>query len=902
MKNKELNLEGRQLNAGTGYSAEDGSFEPSRMEAYEVAAHFGTDMENGLTKQKVRRKRMEVGVNAFQPEHDASMANGIKRQLCGVYMPLMVVSLLLCAAFTSGAEVYTPLAALLVAIMFINAALESHAASTLNKTTRANAMRTTVLRGGKLISVSSVALVPGDMIQLENGSVVPADARLCEANRLTVLETPITGIKESTEKDAEYIARGEENGSYNMVYAGTIVTSGRATAIVCRTGKSCRLYKSQGDMGKLPSVFTSIIRKFSMFSIVLSALCFLLVVVGLIIGRPLVDAYMMALSCAVCCMPQSAYALGFGGFAAGVRRMYKKGAVLRRFAVVDTLCVTDSLMCDKDVAFPMSELRPKRVFINKDYYTVSPESKANIKKVLTYALLCSDLRRSATAEKLGDGFFGMPADVSLARECDRIGIDIDSFKEEYFRIEADYGKNGEIKRALYLHNDANLLIMRGTPEEILPLCAGYDAGNLNNRFDEYSRRRMEQAAKAMGDASQHVIAIASAVCDCDSLKNTVTAQRRLVLNGFIGLYTSLELDSAGAVYKCAAGGIETVLLSGDAYVTAVNMAKNAGIIKDEKQVIAAEQLKYADRGLYIADSEKYKLYLHFDEEQWLDAMRIRRDKGHTVAVTAESTDRLAMMREADVSFVPAATSAETVKYAADVLLYKNGLKTVESVLSTSKVIYRRIAGAARQLCIGGTALFVCFAIALFAGGAYPMRIQEALIGGSLLNLLLAFACAYAPDHRKLLQDRVDYKGSLYSGLFSVIYGALAGACLYGTSVLLARLGVSEQETAFCMLLSFAVCLFGGMLFGAEQQHFYRSSAFKNALVPIMGLVCAACIALFGAVPRLSVLLGYALPQYRAVLVSFLVPVALFALSQTALIIKELIAKPNKSKLRKETEI
>lgn len=904
MKKRELSQQSQALkfSAGTGYSAEEGGFEPAKMEAYEVAAHLGTDMEKGLTKQQIRRKRMDVGINALQPEHDASMASGIKRQLCGVYMPLMIVSLLLCAAFTSGAEVYTPLAAMLAAIMFINAALESHAASTLNKTTRDNAMRVSVLRGGKYVSLSSVALVPGDMIQLESGSVVPADARLAEANRLTVLETPVTGVKESTEKDAEYIARDEEHGSYNMVYAGTIVTSGRATAIVCRTGKSCRLYKSFGDIGKLPEAFTGTVKAFSIFSMALSALCFLLVVAGLILGRPIVDAYMMAVCCAACCMPQSVYALGFGGFAAGVRRMYKKGAVLRRFSVVDTLCVTDSLMCDKDVAFPMSELRPKRVFINKDYYAVSAESKAEIEKVLTYALLCSDLRRSGTAEKLGDGFFGMPADVSLARECDRIGIDIDAFKEKYFRIEADYAKNGMIKQALYLHNDTNLLIMRGTPEEILPLCAGYDAGKLNNRFDDYSRRRMEQAAKAMGDDSQHVIAIASAVCDCDSLKNTVMAQRRLVLNGFIGLYTSLELDSAGAVYKCAAGGIETVMLSPDAYVTAVNMAKNAGIIRDEKQVMSAEQLKYADRGLYIADSEDYKLYLHLSEEQWLDAMRIRRDKGHTVAVTAESTDRLAMMREADVSFVPAATSAETVKYAADVLLYKNGLKTVESVLSTSKLIYRRIVGAARQLCIGSTALFTCFAIALLSGLQYPLRLQESLIGGTLINLVLAAAAAYAPDHRKLLQDEVDYKGGIYSKLFPIIYGALSGGVVFGASALIARLGASGQETAFCMLLAYSVCLFGGLLFGAEQQHFNASSAFKNALLPLMGFITAAVVALVVAVPKLAGLLGYALPDYKAALASVLLPVALFSFCQTALIIKDLISKSNKSKQRKEIDL
>ncbi len=901
MSKKELDVKDRKLNVGTGGSAEGEDFDPSKLEAYEVAARLGTDMENGLTRQQVRRRRMDAGLNVLKTEHPSSMANGIKRQILGLYLPLMVASLLLCAVFTTGAETYTPLAAMLAVVMCINAALYSYAAMTLNKTTRDNSMRAAVKRGGKLLSISSVGLVPGDMIQLESGSVVPADARLAEANRLTVLETPITGVEESTFKDAEYIASGKRRGSYNMVYAGTIVTSGRASAIVCRTGRDCRLYKKEGEEALLPETFNRAMKLFSAFSVVVAAVGFLFVVIGLIMGRPLVDAYMGALACAACCMPQTAYALGFAGLAAGVRRMYRNGAVIRKLSTVDTLCLVDSLMCDKEAAFPMSELRPKRVFINKSYYPVSPESRESIRKVLTYALLCSDLRRSSASEKLGDGFFGMPADVSIARECDRIGIDIDSFKEEYFRIEAEYAKDGRIKRALYLHNDANLLIMRGAPEEILPLCAGYEAGALNNRFDDYSRRRMEQAAKDMGDASQHVIAIASAICDSDSLRNTVTADRRLVLNGFIGLYTSLELDSAGAVYKCAAGGIETVLLSGDAYVTAVSMAKNAGIIKSEKQVIAAEQLKYADRGLYIADSEQYRLYLGLDEEQWFDAMRIRRDKGHVVAVTAEGTDRLPMMREADVSFVPAGTSAETVKYASDVLLYKNGLKTVESVLSSAKLIYRRIVCAARQLCSGSVAMLVCFLAALLSGSAYPLRVEEALIGGCVFNFAFALALAFAPGHRKLLEDRVDYKGKTFGRVFPAVYGAACGFCLCFEDFMLTRLGAAEGERAFCMLLCFALLLLCGTLFGAEQKHFYRSSAFKNALIPLAGVFCAAFMALLLFLPGAKELFGYALPRYRAALTAFLAPVSLFAAFQAALMLVELFTKQNKNKYGKESE-
>lgn len=877
-----------KINMGTGYSAEDGEFDPAQMEAFEVAAYFGTDMEKGLTKQQARRIRMEKGFNVLQSEFDTGFISAVKRQLGGICLPLMAASLLACAVFYPENELYVPLAALLVGVMLACAAIEQYFASQLNKFQREKAMRTAVLRNGKLISISNTSLVLGDVIELETGSIVPADARIAEANGLKVLETPVTGIRESTHKDAEYIAEEEGRGSYNMLYAGTVVTSGRCKAIVCRTGADCFLYRKQKRAeSQLPRIFKRASAVSGIFTISLSALSLLLVVCGLILGKPLVEVYMLSASAALCCMHSTASSLGFAAFVSGIKRMYKSGAVLRKLSAVDSLCVTDCLMCDMDVAFPMSELRPKRVYVNKDYYSVAPENRENIRKVLTYALLCSDLHRSNIHGDLGEGFTGMPADVSLARECDRIGIDIDSFAKEYFRIEAEYGENGEIKRALYLHNDTNLLILRGKPEEILPLCAGYAGNGTNNRFDDFSMRRMQQAAREMGGASQHVIAVASAVCDCDDLRSASVAYRRLVLNGFVGLYTSLKLDSASAVYKCAAGGIETVMLSDDAYVTAVNTAKNAGVIKSEKQVMAAEQLKYADRGLYIADSESYKLYLHLNDEEWLDALRIRKDMGKTVAVTAETTDRIPMMHEADVSFVPVSTSVESVKHGADVLLFKNGLKTVETVIRASKMIYKRIACINRQFAMSASAMLVPAIFSTLFGIKAPLRLQDAIICGVVLNLVFALSAAFTSDHRTLLQDRLDYTSKTGGIPFAAVYGALCGGCLLGVNAFLTRLGGGPLSNSAVLLSSFTLLMFFGLLFGAEQKHVFASSAFKSYTVPLGALAAAVAVALLLLVPSLYIPLGYALPGYKQWLVGILLPIALFALFQGGLMLKEL---------------
>ncbi len=900
MKHEEISEKEYKSTIADASDAEE--FTPSDMEAFEVAAHFGTDLENGLKKQQVRRARMKHGLNLPRPEYSTSLKESLKKQFLYLNLPLCAVSLLLCAAFYEGNELYTPLAMLLLALFSVSAALLRYGSALLNKTMRENAMRATVIRDGKRLSISSVGLVPGDVIELLNGNIVPADARLAETNGLFVLETPVSGVTVSVAKDAEYTTASEEKGSYNMVYAGTIVTGGSALAIVCRTGKDCRLFPERDDAEKqLPEMLKSACLSSRRLSFAVTLLGFIAVLYGFFTERALVDTYMSAMAVACCCMSGGFEALAFAAFAAGVRKMHKNGALLRRFSATDTLCRVNSVMCDKETAFPKSELEPKRVFINRDYYDVTRAGKDSISKVLTYALLCSDVRRVSNAATVGEAFYGLPEDVSLARAYDNVGLDLDSIPQEFFRIEADF--EGTVKRALYLHNDKNLYVIRGKPEDILPLCAGYDAFTTNNRFDEFSMRRMTDAARSMGDASQHVIAVASAVCECDSLRNTTMAERRLVLNGFIGLYTSLKLDSASAVYKCAAGGIETVMRSDDAYVTAVNMAKNAGIIKSEKQVMSAEQLRHADRGLYVADSGDYKLYLNYDDEQWLDVLRIRKDMGKTVAVTAESTEGLPLMQEADVSFAPTGTAPETVKYTSDVLLYKSGLKTVEAVLRCSKMIYRRITCAASQYAVGALTLLMCFLGAIVTGIECPLRLQDILIGGCLVNTLFAAAAAATPDHRKLLEDKAVYGATPFGKLFPLMYSLSSAGIIYVLDyvlTLMPMIGPAQHKTT--VLLCYILCMFFHLLFGAEQRHVLASSALKNWFVPLSLIGAVAVMAALLSVDYLGVTLRYNRLSYRAILLAFAFAAALFVLFQAMLIIKELLdkrqPKPKKPKKTK----
>lgn len=895
--NRKLTI--KTITSKTGARAAQTGFSPAFMEAYEVASYFGTNVTNGLTKHQVKRSRLKHGSNTVIPEFAKSIASSIKSQLLNVAELLLVASLLCYGAFTGNEGTYFAAVAV-VLVVCCCAFMEKRAADSLNEIARFGAQNVTVIRDGRTVSVKEKALVPGDVILLENGSVVPADARLIEVGgHLFVLETPLNGVEVSVEKSAVYVAKSEKDEAYNMVFAGTIVTSGSGVAIVCHTGADTKMGKRFPEAeSRLPRRLCSLTETSKRISFITYVACFVLMLISTLFGGDLVHAYMLAVAVCATTLHNVFGVLCFASFADGIKQMAEDGAVIKRYSAVDKLCRVNSVMCDKATAFPLSEMNAELVYINDRHYKVNEENKQKISKIFTYALLCSDTKRNGSSKnKDARDFIGNPADVAMACALDRIGIDIDSFKESHFRIEADPEPKGGVTRALVLHNDRNVLILRGNPEHIVRLCAGYEADGINKRFDEASKRRILEAAADMGDASQHVIAVASATTEADSLRASLTAERRLVLNGFIGLYTSLELNSANAVYKCNAGGIETVLKSPDAYVTAVAGAKDAGILKSEEQVISGEEIRAMDRGLYIADSPKYKLYLHVSEEEWADVLRLRKADGRVTAATVENTEEIPLMRDADVCFASEANTPETVKYAADVLVLKGGLNSICNSLQKARMINKRILAAFEQTVATQLTFLVCFAVSAFLGLSCPFRATDAVICGVLFGSVYTAAAVFAPCDRKILEDRTDYgkKNVPIENLIAPALFSFGGTiCIYINFLVGKRLTDVDERLYSMSLVCMAAVLLVYLCVGVEKRSVIFSSALKNRFILLaVGAVCAVT-AMMLYVPRFSGAFGFAPIGGRLVLTALLCPISLFVVLQIALFVRELVKKPAKT--------
>ena len=311
-------------------------------------------------------------------------------------------------------------------------------------------------------------------------------------------------------------------------------------------------------------------------------------------------------------------------------------------------------------------------------------------------------------------------------------------------------------------------------------------------------------------------------------------EKRLIFKGFIGCYMSVYVDSASAVFKCTQAGIEPVVRTDESFYTAVSHAKNAGIITDESQVITGEQLRSMDEGLYIANSPDYKVYRGVTDAEWLRVLRLRKEDGKAVAVTAERMEDLTLMSEADATFVSNSQAPETILQSADVLIDAGGFDVITRVLECARSIYKRVYSVVQYLTVAYAMLVFSALLSLCSGMAFPARVSEIVFAGFGANLLFALALAFAPTHRKILTDRIPrYTARPKLSDFAVPLAYAGGGAL---ALLLSYLAGNAEGAHSRVLVTFVLLLAMFAFSGSSKQSLVTSRAYRNyLLLPALGI-------------------------------------------------------------------
>ena len=687
-----------------------------------------------------------------------------------------------------------------------------------------------------------------------------------------------------------------------MVCALSVVTGGSAKAIVTATGKDTAVRLLSGDRTRdpMPALLKYIRSTGRFISLAAVVTDFVLILLGLLMNRDIVNVFALALTIGFVSLSDSAFALASSAIGLGMKKASAAGASLKNLNSIAKLCFIDTVMCEKDSAFPPRQLTAQTAYVDFRRIPIEKQNRDALEELLTLSLVCSNFREKFENPSLYrrrrnlDLFYeGSQSDLALIKACGDLGVEIAELKNNYFKIETEYSTGGEATRTLVLHEGKNLVILKGAPEMVVSRCAGYMSGGEAKKMTPAAAKRLLDEAAQLSRESMTVYAVAAGVTDCDSLKK-IDAEKRLLFRGFIGCYTSVYVDAASAVYKCAQAGIEPVVRTDESYYSAVSHAKNAGIITDESQVITGEQLRGMDEGLYIANSPDYKVYRGVTDAEWLRVLRLRKEDGKAVAVTAERMEDLTLMSEADATFVSNSQAPETILQSADVLIDAGGFDVIARVLECARSIYKRVYAVVQYLVVAYAMLVFSALLSLLCGLEFPARVTEIVFAGFGANLLFALALAFAPTHRKILTDKIPrYTARPRLADFAVPLGYAGGGAL----ALLLSYFAGSAEAAHARVLVTMVLLLAAFAFsGSSKQSLVTSRAYRNyLLLPALALSLAGMALLLYYAPAREAF-GYALPGAVDLLTAAGAAALNFVCLQLALFVINKI-KTNRSRAR-----
>ncbi len=665
---------------------------PYMQNSEELLRELGTDMTNGLSGSEALGRSSKYGENRLREKKKRTalqrFAGQFRDAMILILIAAAIISFAAVCAERNWGELFEP--ALILLIVLLNAVMgvyqEGKAERALDALKNMSAPRARVIRDGTERVIDAKELVPGDIIRLEAGDFVPADARLLQSAGLKSEESALTGESIPSEKDfmAE-ISEGAPLGDrHNMVYAGCSITYGTATAVVTATamdtemGKIANLLEGEEE-GQTP-LQAKLAQLGKYLGIVALAACAIIFIAGLANGIPLLEIFMTAVSLAVSAIPEGLPAIVTVVLSIGVQRMVKKNALIRKLPAVETLGGASVICSDKT-----GTLTQNRMILTKAYTDgsaepegISDSSSEGVKRLLMYAALCSDgsvIFGGGEEQHIGD-----PTETAIVLAAHKNGMPKDELNKRYPRIaELPFDSERKLMSTVNRIDGKCTVIVKGAFDVMGSRCI---AGDL-----EAARR----VGESMSESALRVLAVAYKVIDgLPSEISSDALENGLIFMGLVGMIDPPRPEAGEAVALCRRAGIKPVMITGDHVVTASAIARELGILLDGDLAVTGAELDA------ITDSEldsrvgSISVYARVSPENKIRIVKAWQRKGEVVSMTGDGVNDAPALKAADIGCAMGITGTDVAKGAADMTLTDDNFATIVDAVREGRGIYANI--------------------------------------------------------------------------------------------------------------------------------------------------------------------------------------------------------------------
>lgn len=861
----------------------------------DILDKFNVSIDNGLSSEQVDAAREKYGYNKLKEKKNKSNFQRFIDQ----FKDVMILILLLAAAISFGIAFYErdlegffePLIILLIVIVnaIIGIIQESKAEKALQALQNLSAPHARVLRNGKEKVINSSEIVPGDIIMLEAGDFIPADARILESYSLKSEESALTGESVPTEKFAditinEVVPIGDR---HNMVYSGCSITYGTAKAIVTSIGMNTEMGKIADLLDSAETSQTPLQQKLAKLGKYLGILaiiaCAIIFVIGLINGINILEIFMTSVSLAVSAIPEGLPAIVTIVLSIGVQRMVKRNAIIRRLPAVETLGSASVICSDKTGTLTQNRMTLVKAYETSCtiYENISEANSEKIKTLLTFATLCcngSIVIENDTKKHIGD-----PTETAIIAAAMHNGINKDEINSNYPRLlELPFDSDRKLMTSINEINDKKIVIVKGAFDVLASKCI---KGNIEEG-KKYNEKMSEEALRVIAVACKEIDEIPQ-----EPLTDNV--EKDLTFIGLLGMIDPPRPETKEAVKICREAGIKPVMITGDHVVTASAIAKDLGImINGDKAITGLELSKMSDEELSNSVND-ISVYARVSPSDKIRIVRAWQSKNKIVSMTGDGVNDAPALKAADIGCAMGITGTDVAKDAADLILTDDNFSTIVEAIKEGRGIYDNIKKTVLFL-LGtniGEVILVFFAMLVWH--------QSPLLSMQLLwiNLVTDSFPAIALGMENVESDIMKRKPKpKEEGIFSnggslrVIFQG----CLFA---LLALIGFyyGWQETGFIeggRTMTFIILALSQIIhsFNMRSHHsIFKIGPFTNKYINLATLFSTLLVAIVIFVPPIANVFGFisipAIMYIEAVLMSF-VSIIIIELLKAFKLIKE----------------
>lgn len=748
----------------------------------------------GLSPEDAEKRLEEYGKNELKEKEKVSVFRLFLSQFKSILILILVIAAIVSALLGEAID-----AAVILFTVFLAGILgfaqEYRAEKAIELLKSLTSPEATVVRNGSEKKIPSTYLVPGDIILLQTGDRIPADARIIEEFNLKVDESSLTGESVPVQKVTDALPAGtSEADRNNMVYAGTAVAYGRGKAVITATGMKTSFGELAGLLGTIERSRTPLQESLDKFGRWIGGATIVIVafvaVLGVFLGFPPLDMFLWGVALAVAAIPEALPAVVTVGLGLGVRRMVKRHALVRKLPSVETLGATNVICSDKTGTLTQNKMTVERIYVDRQILRVTgggydPDGKflkgdsekedpevsgddIHLRVLLLSAALCND--SNLYKEEDGWKIRGDPTEAALVVAAAKAGFEKSELDSKYPRL-AEIPFSSESKRMTTFNKlddfpgdvlDSELVAFsKGAPEVILGSCTKIFLDGEIKTLTHGQKQEILEEVKELADQALRVMAFSFRPFEEGFSPEKISsgkipverAEEDMVFSGLTGMRDPPREEVKAAIRTCEDAGIKTVMITGDHKVTAAAIARELGILKENDLTLTGSELDSLEEKEFEDRVERVSVYARVYPAHKLRVVEALKKKGYVVAMTGDGVNDAPALKAADMGIAMGITGTDVSKEASSMILTDDNFASIVSAVEEGRNIFKNIRNFITYglTCHIGEVLIVL--IAILGWQILPLMAVQILWINLITDGLPPMALSVEPPDRGLMRQK-----------------------------------------------------------------------------------------------------------------------------------------------------